>query len=113
MSYNCLLWQTELRNTINKHAASFMKGFKDLHVITHLGQITGTCQSCRTGTDNSNLLAFLLLGRNRCNIVLSCPICCKTLKLTDGDRLTLDTEDTLAFTLGFLRAYTAAYCRKR
>ena len=54
-----------------------------------------------------------LLCADRFDIMFQRIICNETLQLTDGDRLALDSADTLAFTLALLRAHTAADRRKR
>ena len=106
------LRQTELRNAVSQYSARLMKCLKDRHIVTQLCEITCTGQTGRTGTDYCNLDAILLLRCLRNEAMLSRPVSYKTLQLTDGDRLTLDTANTLALTLALLRAHTSTDCRK-
>ena len=89
-----------------------MEGFKDLDLIAHSGQVTCACQAGRAGTDDCDLLVLLLCSRLRLYAVLSCPVGNESFQFADGFRLTLNAEDADAFTLGLLRTYTAADCRK-
>ena len=107
------LGKTEFRDSVYKNAAGLMQRFKNGNLIAHLCQISRTGQSCRAGTDNSNLLALFLLCAFRFDVVFPCPVGYVTLQLTDGNRLPFNASDTFSFTLAFLRAYTAAYGRKR
>ena len=89
-----------------------MEGFKNRHLISHLRQIACTCHAGGAGTDHGYLPAVGLFRSRRNEAILSGPVCNETLQLTDGDRLALDSADTLAFTLALLRAHTAADRRK-
>ena len=89
-----------------------MKRLKNRNIITKLCKISGTSQTCRTGTDDSNLMSVWLSCLLRLDSILSCPIRYKTLKLTDCNRISLDSADTLALTLALLWTYTSADCRK-
>ena len=107
-----LLGKTELGNTVHKHAASGVKRLINGYVIAKLCKISCACKSGRTGTNDGNSVSvacrfygfFLTEG-----IV---PVGNETLKATDSNRLSLDTSDTLGFTLRFLRTNSTANSRK-
>ena len=93
-------------------AARLMKRFKNLYLITHFRQISGTGQSCRTGTDHRHLFRTLFFGLQRFHTIFRSPIRHKTFQLSDGYRIALDSKDTFSFALAFLRTYPSADCRK-
>ena len=109
---NAALRKTELWNTVGKNAACLVKGLENLYFISKLGQIACTGKSCRAGTNDSDSLAVLLLSCLRNKAVLSCPVSNKTLQLSDGNRLSLDSSDTFSLTLALLRTNAAADSRK-
>ena len=90
-----------------------MKSFKNRYVIAQLCKISRTSQTGRTCTDDSHFLSVRLTCLRCLITVLSCPVCNKTLQLTDSNRLSLDTADTNALTLCLLRAHSSANSRKR
>ena len=110
--YDAVLRKTELRNTVYQNAACFMQRLKNSYVITQLCQVASAGQTCRTGTDDRNLLAILLCGSCRLDALLSRPVGYKTLQLTDGNCLALDTADAASLTLALLGTYTSADSRK-
>ena len=89
-----------------------MKCFKYCHIIAQLCKISCACKSGWTRTDYSDLMPVLLFCSFRFNIMLQCIICNKTLQLSDRYRISLDSTDTLSFTLRFLWADTSTNCRK-
>ena len=89
-----------------------MKCLKYRHIISHLGKVSCTGQTGWTGTDYCDLMPVLLFCSFRFNIMLQCIICNKTLQLSDRYRISLDSADTLSFTLRLLRADTSADCRQ-
>ena len=105
---NRLLGKTELRYSIDQNAARLMKRLKNRHIISKLRQISGTGQTRRAGTDDSNLLSVLLLRAFGLDSVLSRPVSNESLKLSDRDRIALDATDTLTLTLALLRTDTSA-----
>ena len=113
MGYHLILWQTEFRNSINKYASSLMKSFKNLHLIPHLCQISGTGQPCRARTNDSYSFRTLFLCLCRRHPILTGPISHKTLKFSYRNRVALLTKNTFALTLGFLWTYTPADRRQR
>ena len=110
--YHAGLWKTEFRNSICKHAAWLMKGFKNSYFISHLCKVACAGKSCRAGTDYSNLDAVGFLWLSRYESIFPGPVCHETLQLSDGNRLAFDAADTFAFALALLRAYPSAYCGK-
>ena len=89
-----------------------MKGLEDGNLVAKLCQITCTGQTCRTGTDDGNLLAIGGLWLLRNITMLSGIVGNETLQLSDGNRIALDATDTLALALCLLRTYTTANSRK-
>ena len=110
--YDTILWQTELRDSVGKNTTGLVECLKNRYIISKLCQITGTGQTCRAGTDHSNLLALLLCSRLRLDTLLSCSISHITLQLTDGNGISLDTTNTLGLTLALLWTYPATDSRK-
>ena len=106
------LRQTELGNTVGQYTARLMKSLENRYLIAKLCQISRTGKTCRAGTDNSNFLSVGLFRLWGYKTVLSGPVCHETLQLSDGNGLTLDSADALAFALALLGAYTAADSRK-
>ena len=109
---NGILRKTELRNTVGQNAARLMKSFENRYLVAHLCQIASTSQTCRAGSHNSHLMTFFLSCYLGYKTILSGPVCNKALQLSNGNRLALDTTDTLSFTLAFLRTYPSADSRK-
>ena len=109
---NLVLWKTEFRNSIYKNAACFVKCLKNCHIISHFCKVARTGKTSRTGTDDCDFMTIFLFCRSWFDSVLFCPVCNKTLQLTDRNRLTLDAADTFSLALTFLRTYTSTYCRK-
>ena len=107
------LGQTELRNTIDQHAARQMKRLIDRYRVSLFRQISGTCQACRTCSDHRDLMAIRLWSDRRFRRIGIMPVCYKTLQTADSNRIALDTAHALALALALLRAYTTAYRRKR
>ena len=110
--YNSVLRKTELGDTVNKYAAGLMQCFENLNFVAHLCQVACAGKACRAGTDNGNFFALLLCLDFGNEIMLAGVVCYETLQFTNGNGLKLDAHDTFALTLGLLRAYTAADCRK-
>ena len=106
--HNAALGKTELRDTVYQYTACLMQCLEDGNIITHLCQISGTSQTCGTGTNNSYLFTVLLCCRCGFDTVFPCPVSYKTLQLTDRDGIPLEATDTFSFTLAFLGAYTTA-----
>ena len=108
-----LLWQTELGNTVHKHTACGVKRLVNGDVVAALGKISCTGKSGRAGADNCNSVsvAFGFYGFFGAEGIV--PIGNETLKATDSNGLSLDTSDTLGFTLRFLRTNSAADCGER
>ena len=90
-----------------------MKGFIDSHIISHLGKVACACKTCGTGTDDCDLMTVFDLRSLWFDSILLRAVSYKTLELSDGDRFGLQTADALSFTLGLLRANTAADSGKR
>ena len=79
--YNFILWQTEFRNTVGKHSACYMKGFKNSNLVSLPSQIASTGQASWSSTNNCNPLS-IMSKFNRLNLFIFCQliICYKTLK---------------------------------
>ena len=105
---NRLLRKTELRYSIDQNTARLMQRLENRHIISELRQISGTGQTRRAGTDDSNLLSVLLLRTLGLDAVLSRPVSDESLQLSDRDRIALDAADALTLTLALLRADTSA-----
>ena len=103
-----LFRKTEFRDAVGQNAAGFMKCLIDRYIISHLGKIACACKTCRAGTDDCDLMTVFDLRSLWFDSILFCAVSYKTLELSDGDRFGLQTADALSFTLGLLRANTAA-----
>ena len=112
-SNDLLLWQTELWDTIYQHSTQLMQSLEYCHLITHLRQIAGTRQSCRTATDNSHLMSVGISFCYTFSVIFQTPIAHKTLQLTNSHWLALDTQYTRALTLSLLRTNTSANAWQR
>ena len=105
-----VLRETELRDAIFKDTSCLVESFEYGDVVAFLGQVGGARQSCRAASYDCHLRsAFrnLLDGFRDRGVVGD-----EAFKLSDSDRLALDSEYAGAFALGLLRAYTAADGRK-
>ena len=90
-----------------------MQCFEYCNFIAFVDQISGTGQSCRTCSDDCDLVAVGLYRRNLLiTVVCSMSVSSKSFKSSDGNRLTFRTAcaDTLALVL--LRADSSADSRK-
>ncbi len=108
-----VLRKSEFRYSVLKHAAWTVKSLKHSHIVAKFGKVARTCKSGRTATDNRNPMAVTLCFHWLKTAVLTCPVCHETLKLSDGHRFSLHSENTASLALGLLRAYPSAYCRQR
>ena len=88
-----------------------MESFKNRYIITKFSKVSRTGKPGRACTDYGYLLSVRLSCLSRLEAMFSCPVRYKTLQLSDGNRLSLDTADTNAFTLCLLRTYSSANSR--
>jgi len=107
------LRQTELGDTVHQHTARHVERFKHGYLMAELGQIGGTGQAARSGTDHSHFFAgggghFL-----RDNPVGQLPVGAEALDPADAHGLVFFAHCAVLLTLVFLGAYPAADGRQR
>ena len=103
-----VLWKTELRDPIEKHAARLMEGLKDRHLVAELREISRAGQPGGTRSDDGDLPAVRLSGLRGDIAVLPRPVGHIALELSDRDRLSLDPSHAHTLALRLLRADSSA-----
>ena len=107
-----LLGQTEFGNTVNQNAACGVKSLVNGDVVAALCKISCAGKTGRTGTNDGNSVSVARRSYGFFGAEGIVPIGNETLKTTDANGLSLDTSDTLGFTLRFLRTNSTANSRK-
>ena len=107
LSNDCL-GQTEFGNTVNQNAARNVECFENSYVVTLLCKVACTGETCRARADNRNLVTVAFGTGGKILTVCVVIIGNESFKSADCNRFALDAANTFAFTLGLLRANSAA-----
>ena len=106
---NQLFGQTELRYSILKNAACYMKRLENRYIIACLSEVGGAGKTCGAGAYYSNLFALLRNLRYVLIAFLHSIVSTEALQTADTYGHSLLAADAFTFALRLLRAHAAAY----